>query len=283
MSSQATWGVLNFRNVLFGGRHANAVSRPLTSYSADLRRDLVQKILPYWHDTSLDRTNGGYILSDDIRAKGVATEKQIVTQSRLIWTFSHVHLKGYSTAERNYLKAAEHGYRFVIENFLDKKSDGYFWTTDLHGRVLNDRKILYGQAFVIYSLVEYFRASNKHEALRHSMELYRKIQRHTYDTENGGWIEHFTRYWKPILQPYWELVGVAGYKSANAHLHLMEALSELYEATLDGQVKESLQEAVRLNVTYFYPADAGRSCLHRHPDWKRVTDPRNSMANGSCL
>ena len=250
-------------------------TRPLTSYSVEMHQDLAEKILPYWHDTTLDRTNGGYILSDDVQEKRAATEKQIVTQSRLIWTFSHVHLKGYSTAQRNYLKAAEHGYRFLIDKFLDKNNGGYFWTTDLSGKVLNDRKILYGEAFVIYGLVEYYRASNDEDALRHSMELYGHLQQHAYDKKNGGWTEHFTRDWKPILQPTRQaVVGVAGYKSANTHLHLMEALTELFNVTLDNEVRQSLDEVVRLNATYFYPKEAGRSCSLRQSDWKEVIDPK---------
>lgn len=255
----------------------NAASRPLTAYSADIREDLGEKIMPYWHDTTLDRARGGYVLSDDVQEKRPATEKQIVTQSRLIWTFSHVHLKGYSTPDRNYLKAAEHGCRFLTDKFLDKKNGGYFWTTDLSGNVLNDRKILYGQAFVIYGLVEYYRASNDREALRYAQELYRDLRKNAHDAKNGGWTEHFTRDWKPILQPAPEaVVEVAGYKSANAHLHLMEALTELYEVTLDNEVKQPLEEAVRLNATWFYPKEAGKSCFHRQPDWKEVTDPKSA-------
>src|SRR5262245_11948291 len=98
--------------------------RPLTSYSVEMRQDLAEKILPYWQDTTLDRINGGYTLADDLQKTRAATEKQIVTQSRLIWTFSHVHRKGYSTAQRNYLKVAEHGYRFLIDKFLDKGDGG---------------------------------------------------------------------------------------------------------------------------------------------------------------
>ena len=242
-----------------------------------MRQDLTEKILPYWHDTTPDSTNGGYILSDDVHGRRAATEKQIVTQSRLIWTFSHVHLKGYSTAERDYLKVAEHGYRFLIGKFLDQKNGGYFWTTDLNGKVLNARKFLYAQAFVIYGLVEYYRASNDNEALRYATALYRDLQQRAYDRKNGGWLEHFTGDWKPILQPTSkDAVEVAGYKSANAHMHLMEALTELYESTLDKEVKQSLDEALRLNCTYFYPKEAGRSCLHRHSDWKAVADRRSS-------
>src|SRR3990170_1343001 len=124
--------------IRFIARNMNVANRLLTIYSADMHEDLAKKIMPYWHDTTLDRTNGGYILSDHPQKKRPAKEKQIVTQSRLIWTFSHVHLKGYSTAERNYLKAAQHGYRFLIDKFLDKTNGGYFWTTSLSGKVLND-------------------------------------------------------------------------------------------------------------------------------------------------
>jgi len=256
---------------------ASAATRGLPSYAADMKEDMVEKLLPYWRNTTPDKTNGGYVLADDIQGRGTATEKQIVTQSRLIWTFSHVHLKGYSDENRDYLKAAEHGYRFLLEHFRDKKDGGYFWTTDLSGKVLNDRKIVYGQSFVIYALVEYYRASHDKEALDRAVELYRDLQKHAYDPKNGGWIEHFTRDWQPILTPTPEaIVEVAGFKSANTHLHLMEALTELYEVTLDEAVKKSLEEAVRLNATFFYPKDAGKSCFHRQLDWKEVTDPKSA-------
>src|SRR5580765_119873 len=173
-------------------------ARELANYAADMREDLTEKTLPYWFDTTLDKTNGGYVLADDVQGPRAATEKQLVTQSRLIWTFSRVHLKGFGAEKRNYLKAAEHGYRFLLDHFLDKKNGGYFWTTDLSGKVLNDRKILYGESFVIYALVEYYRASNDKEALRRAIELYQDVQKHAHDPKNGGWFEHFMRDWTPI-------------------------------------------------------------------------------------
>ena len=160
-------------------------ARELANYAADMREDLTEKTLPYWFDTTLDKTNGGYVLADDVQGPRAATEKQLVTQSRLIWTFSRVHLKGFGTEKRNYLKAAEHGYRFLLDHFFDKKNGGYFWTTDLSGKVLNDRKILYGESFVIYALVEYYRASNDKEALRRAIDLYHQVQQHAHDPKNG--------------------------------------------------------------------------------------------------
>src|SRR6185503_5644695 len=164
----------------------SAVARELANYASDMREDLTEKTLPYWYDTTLDKNNGGYVLADDVQGPRVATEKQLVTQSRLIWTFSRVHLKGFGAEKRSYLKAAEHGYRFLVDHFLDKKNGGYFWTTDLSGKVLNDRKILYGESFVIYALVEYYRASNDKEALRRAIDLYQDVQKHAHDAKNGG-------------------------------------------------------------------------------------------------
>ena len=230
--------------------------------------------MPYWYDTALDKQHGGYLLSDDAAKQAPpATEKQLVTQSRMVWGFAHAHLKGLSTANRNYLKAAEQGYRFLLAHFLDPENGGYYWTTDLAGKPLNQRKIVYGQSFLIYGLVEYYRASHDKEALKRAMDLYNVLQHRAHDPKHDGWIEHFERDWTPMLKPGPEaIVEVGGMKSAKTHLHLMEALTELYDATHDPDVRKSLEEAVKINATYFYPPNAGQSCFHRHLDWTRVTE-----------
>ncbi len=252
-------------------------AKELPEHAREFKTQLAEKILPYWYDTAQDTERGGYLLSDDLKGKKPPTEKQLVSQTRMIWGFSHAHLKGFSDARRNYLKAAEQGYRFLLDHFLDRQYGGYYWKTDLSGAVRNDTKLLYGESFVIYALVEYYRAGGDKEALRHAMDLYQLLQARAYDRKNGGWMEHFQRDWQPMLKP--ELsreVEVPGYKSANAHLHLMESLTELYDATRDQAVKKSLAEAVRINAEYFYPKDAGKSCFHRQPDWKPVTDPQSA-------
>jgi len=250
-----------------------ATAFSLAERAREYNTQLAEKILPYWYDTAQDKTNGGYVLADP----GQAKEKAIVTQARMIWTFSLVHRKGFSDSKRNYLKAAEQGHRFLLDHFLDKEHGGYFWKTDLTGKPLKQHKFVYGQSFVIYALVEYYRASGDKVALQHAMELYQTLQKRAHDATRGGWLEHFTGNWTPLAlrDPSGE-VEVAGLKSANTHLHLMEALTELYDVMRDAGVRESLDEALKINATYFYPHDAGQSCFHRNPDWSVVTDPRSS-------
>lgn len=254
---------------------ASARAGDFSTPAREVKAQLAEKILPYWFDTAQDTNHGGYLLADDaVKGRSLPEEKQIVTQSRMVWGFSHAHLAGFSDPNRNYLKAAAQGYLFLLDHFLDRQNGGYFWTTDLTGRPLNECKYLYGESFVIYAFVEYYRASGDQDALKHALELYRTVQTHFHDGKNGGWFEHAERNWKLLSpgDPRSE-VEVIGYKSANSHLHWMEALTELYDATHDPDVKESLAEVLRINSTYFYPAEPAKCMFHRQFDWQLVTEP----------
>lgn len=249
----------------------------LRAHARGFRTQLADQILPYWYDTAIDWHRGGYVLSDDdAKPASPAREKQVVTQARIVWTFAHVHRLGYRSPQRDYLAAARHGYRFLVERFLDAERGGYFWKTDLEGRPVNDRKYLYGEAFVLYAFVELHRAGGDPEPLRQALELYRTLQRHAHDRQHGGWGEHFNRDWSLITRQDDRIeVELAGLKSANAHLHWMEALAELYATSLERDVRASLEEALRLNQVHFYPKAPGHAAFHFHPDWQRATGPRS--------
>lgn len=253
-------------------------------YAVMFRQMLIEKVLPYWQDSSVDRVYGGYLLSDNAARKvEPATEKQLVSQSRMIWAFSHAHLKGLSAGQRNYLESARQGYEFLTRFFLDSQYGGYYWKTDREGRVIQPRKILYGQSFVIYALVEYYRASGDRQALQHARDLFVTIQAKLHDPKHDGWFEHAERDFQLVLNPEDRRaeVEVAGRKSANAHLHWMEALSELYEVTRDRNVRQALREALKLNSRYFYPVKPGLSRFHRMPDWQLVpNDPNPGLSYG---
>jgi mannose/cellobiose epimerase-like protein (N-acyl-D-glucosamine 2-epimerase family) len=247
----------------------------LRNAAVQWKRTLTDRLLPYWYDHALDWTNGGYILCDDA-SKGPCEpdEKQLVTQARMVWGFSAAHRLGLSTVQRNYLRAASNGVAFLTDRMRDADHGGYFFSVSPDGTPRNTRKILYGEAFVIYGLAEYYRASGDVSAREEALGLYRLIQKRAHDSANGGWLEHFERDWTPVPAGDGNaIVEVAGGKSANSHLHWMEALAELYDVTHDPAVRRSLQEALRLNKRHFYPLDAAESAFHFTPDWRRMTGP----------
>ncbi|MCD6339155.1 MAG: AGE family epimerase/isomerase [Verrucomicrobia bacterium] len=258
---------------------AMAEARLLADEEAELKRraaaywrQLREKVFPYWHTVAVDWKRGGFLLGSG--AGGRAPLKQLVTQSRMIWAFSTAHRLGFSDSRRDYLQAADLGYRFLTGKMLDPVYGGYYWKTDAEGGAVNSRKFLYGEAFAVYGLVAYFRAGGPEPALEQALELWRTIERHCHDAKRGGWGEHYERDWRFLARQDPEIeVEVAGWKSANAHLHWMEALAELYEATRDPGVRESLEEALEINRRWFYPAEAGQSVLWRLPDWRPVPNP----------
>ena len=247
-----------------------------SDHAAAIRKRLSGSILPYWHDTTKDKANGGFLLGDALSGKLPVTEKQLVSQARMVWTFSHVHRKGYRDPQRDYLRAAADGYQFLRNHFFDREQGGYFWKTDVAGKPLNTRKLLYGEAFVIYALVEYHRASGLREPLDEALALFRAVQEKGHDRKNGGWFEHFQADWTPILTDQTGLeVEIVGHKSANAHLHWMEALAELAEVSHDRDAAKALEECLKINQRQFYPRTPAACAFHRTPEWALAKGPQS--------
>ena len=130
-----------------------------TGWARWMKSDLQTKIFPYGHDTAVDRVNGGYLLADSNLGRGAATDKMLVTQARMVWGFSHAHIKGLGDPQRDYLDDARLGYEFIRDHFQDTVHGGYFMSTDLKGNPVERRKTLYAQSFVIYAFLEYHKAS----------------------------------------------------------------------------------------------------------------------------
>jgi mannobiose 2-epimerase len=211
----------------------------------------------------------------------------LVSQSRLIWVFSHAHLLGYSTPPHDYLKSAAHGYSFLIETMLDRQHGGCYWKSDVNRGVIEPHKILYGQAMAIYALVEYHRASGLSEPLEQACSLYQTVQQNFHDEVHGGWIEHCDRDFTPLTCTGERLPGmpdIVGFKSGDAHLHWMEALTELYAEVQDDSVRNSLLETIEILCTKFYPPNASASCEHRLTDWKPTgNDEFSSVSHGHMI
>jgi len=243
-------------------------------WSARMKSDLQNKVFPYWYDKTVDWENGGYLLDATIEGQGKPKDKMIVSQARMLWGFSHAQLKGLGDPQRDYLKAARQGYEFIRNHFYDTANGGYFTSTGIEGDPLDRRKTLYGQSFVIFAFLEYHRASADIRARNDAIELFKLLQKKAHDGNHNGWFEHFEEDWTIIKErvagDY--VIEIPGYKSANAHLHWMEAMTALYRENPTAQLKQALAECIEVNQKYFYPKYPAKSAFHRHFDWRQVSD-----------
>lgn len=260
-------------------------------FAASLR----DAVMPYWLRTTPDPRHGGYLLMDPpalprgwVRERpGPPPHKYLVTQARMLYGFSVAHRLGLGSGGRDYLAAAELGYRFLADRMLDPEHGGFVTVATAAGEAVDSRKQLYAQAFAIYGLIEYHRAGGADAPLRLALHTYRTVQAHFHDREHGGWLEHADRAFRPLrytLPSPRGIVGVPELKSADAHLHWMEALAELYAASADPEVGASLAEAIRVNRDCFFPAAPGPERAVRTRDWRPIGGSRyDVMSYGHTL
>jgi mannobiose 2-epimerase len=195
----------------------------------------------------------------------------------LLFGLSYAHASGLAGASPRVLEAAASGYEFLHEHFADDEHGGWRWLTTREGVPLDDRKNVYGYYFVIYAFVEYARASGQNEPLQRALDTYAVVEQHFHDDVHGGWHEDLTRDWRPLPTGDVPMVEIIGLKSANAHLHAIEAYAELAAATGDERVRRSLVESVDVARRYFYAPDFADCREYRRPDWSAADAPIDGL------
>ena len=131
------------------------------------RKVLVENILPFWLENSIDYKNGGIYTQLDEKGEIYGTDKSVWFQGRALWVFS----KAYNTIEKNpeYLKAAE-----CIYSFLPRctATDGrMFFTVTEDGRELQKRRYYFSETFAAIGCAELYKATGRKEVLE-SAEKY---------------------------------------------------------------------------------------------------------------
>lgn len=212
----------------------------------EAKNHLIHELLPFWTTRMKDERNGGFITHFDRYGKDTGEdEKSLIAQTRSVYTLSSAHRSGYG--EGRLAALAKHGVDFLINRMWDKEYGGFFWMTDRKGNVKIDQKIIYGQSFAIYSLSEYTMATGDKIGIDYATKLFDMVQKYCSDTMYGGYWEMFHR--------DWELCGPGSKggdrKTLDVHMHLMEALTALYECTGKELHRRKLLEVIDLLLFRF--------------------------------
>ncbi len=210
----------------------------------EVRTELLSHIIPFW-DRLRDDEYGGFTGFMDsglnIDKKG---EKGVILHSRILWFYSNAYMELKDPA---LLDNARHAYDFLREHCVDKEYGGVYWSVNYDGTVKDDMKHTYCQAFFIYALSSYYRASGDKKALELAYEVMELVEKNS--TDDVAYLEKKSRDWKrELLNDELSENGLMADKTMNTTLHLMEAYTELYLADKSPRVLERLK--FQLELTY---------------------------------
>ena len=219
----------------------------LTKLAALVEENLYQNIVPFWVNHAVDNINGGFFGQVDSMGVGnPEASKGVILNARILWTFSSLYLKD---KDAKSLEMARRAYEYVIAHFIDHEYGGAYYTVDNKGNVMADTKNTYGNAFVLYGLSEYHRATGDPKALEYAIGVFTALDNHVHDAEYGGYLDgSYLRDWSPVPprgnfgQGARQSMGQG--KSMNTSLHVMEALANLYRVWKSPLLESRLQEMI---------------------------------------
>jgi len=229
--------------------------------------ELYNNILPFWMTKVKDVTTGGYhgaFLPDN--TPDLSASRVLILNARILWTYSSAYrvLK-----DKAFLEEAWYAYRYFMKHFWDEKNGGAYYSVKADGSPDLTYKLVYGQAFAIYGLSEFYRVSGHEPALKDAVALYEKLEEVALDKVNGGYWECFSEDWSERTDNLRSLSHEAT-KSMNTHLHLIEAYTSLLRVYPTQKMKEDATRHFRIMTKKILNQHSGHYYMYLQDNWEHT-------------
>lgn len=234
---------------------------------SEVKNHLEMKLLPFWKKLR-DKENGGFYgyVDFDLNIDKTAV-KGCILHSRILWFFANAAM---TLGDKTLLEYADHVYEFIKKCCIDETYGGIYWAVTYDGKIADDIKHTYNQAFAIYALSSYYDASGNKEALELAWKLYELIETRCKDSE--GYLEAFDRNFEPVSNEKLSENGVMAEKTMNTLLHVFEAYTELYRVTKDEKVGENLRWILEIFADKVYNPKRHRQEVFFDAHWNTLID-----------
>ncbi|WP_210463310.1 AGE family epimerase/isomerase [Rufibacter roseolus] len=247
---------------------ATASDTSLTHMFSTYQREMgteLERILAFWVGHTLDHRHGGFVGQiDNTGTVNHGAPKGSVLNARILWTFSAAFRQ---TGQKTYLETATRAFDYLCASFLDSAHGGVYWMVDAQGQPLNNRKQIYALAFTIYGMSEFYLATQNEKALEVSQELFRWIEKYSFDPAHGGYLEAFSQTGELLEDLRLSEKDRNDPKTMNTHLHILEAYANLYRAWPDPLLGKQLGGLIEVFLQHIVDAETGHLKLFFARDW----------------
>jgi cellobiose epimerase len=237
----------------------------LRVYKDEMNNEL-SVILRYWQEYTIDEKEGGFFGAvNNLNVPDTLAPKGLVLNSRILWAFSAAYNE---KREPSFLETATRAFSYITGHFIDSEFGGAYWSVDHKGDMLDTKKQIYGLAFCLYGMSEYYKASDIEAALHLSKDLFNCIERYSRDKGKGGYVEAFTRDWKDIGDLRLSEKDDNEKKTMNTHLHIIEAYVNLYTIWPDDTLRARIADLLSIFDTHIVNKETGHLNLFFDDDWR---------------
>ncbi|WP_166333060.1 AGE family epimerase/isomerase [Sphingobacterium chungjuense] len=224
------------------------------------------RILAYWETQAVDDRHGGFLgRRDQSDAIVPFMPKGSVLNSRILWTFSAAY--AYTNNPLHY-DLAQRAYRYIKTFFFDKEFGGIYWSVDYRGQPLDTKKQTYALSFALYGFSEYYKINNDEEVLELCVQLFNTIEQHSFDRDNSGYFEAFSRDWQEIDDLRLSEKDANEKKTMNTHLHVIEAYTNLYRIWQNADLKSQIKNLLGDFQNHIIDPDSGHLKLFMNERWE---------------
>lgn len=245
------------------GCKSKQVNLPST-LSSEIVSDVRNNVLPFWMNYAVAVDGGFYgtVLRDGTPVEDAP--RGGVLNSRILWSFSAAYR---TFQDKAYLELANKSQRYFIDTFIDKEKGGVYWLVNPNGEVLNASKYTYAMTYGIYGLTEHYLATGNDESLQTAISLYRTLEEKGRDPQNDGYVESFTGDWELL-----DMYDNNAPKTMNAHLHVLEAYTLLYQCWKDDGLRKRLEFCVDLFMNRMYDPARKHFNLFFDNEWNSLVE-----------
>jgi mannobiose 2-epimerase len=244
-----------------------------------VEENLKDQILAKWYPRAVDEKGGGFFQDyNEDWSPGRGGSKAVVYESRLTWTAAQAAMR-FPRQAAMFTAAARQGLDFLAGKMWDRKNGGFYWSVGDDGNPTaggmgNDggTKQEYGNAFAVYASAAVYKLTKDPAALDLARKGFLWYDEHGHDSLNGGYFEILSAEGKADSAGSPAVGGQGGGKTMNSSIHMLEALTGLYEIWPDPLVKARLREMFDI-VRDKIIAEPGYLIQFFSADWKpRVSD-----------